>query len=148
MNNKIKDLNTSEQTHLSSILPIQQTIPRQSLLSLGRPPGRRECKLLSQWVTAKLSEKHAEGIERVVYEFSLLELMRQTSVQCAERGALFKQLYNGIKKTYDESLEKMQRKKIEEQADLRLQAIIKDEQINKLTLNLENVIILIRQTIM
>ena len=112
--------------------PVHQTIPRQPLLSLGKPPGRIECQILSQWITSKLSEKpnkNEEGLERLVYEFALLELIRQISVQCAERGVLFKKMMNGVKKTYENDIEILQIKKLEEQADLRIQCSTLSEEL-------------------
>jgi hypothetical protein len=133
-----KLINISPSTlHEGSTIPaINQTIPRQSLLTLGKPPGRIECQILSQWIGTKLSnisnyKVEDDGFERLVYEFATLELIRQVSVQCTERGYLFKKMINGLKKTYDQDLERLRCRNIEEQADLRLRCSEFEEQLKK-----------------
>lgn len=123
---------------------IHLTQSRQPLLTLGNPPGRKECEILSEWTMAKLKEHPDTSKERLIYEFSLLELIRQVSVQCIERGSLFKQLFNGLKHTYDAIIDKVQHKKIEDQATLKLKLTTTEETLQDIQTQLEMVSILIR----
>jgi hypothetical protein len=66
-------------------------------------PGRKEIHIIEQWIASKLKlidekdpiySKHANFI----HEFVLLELIRQTSVECSERGSLFMKIFEEFKK--------------------------------------------------
>jgi hypothetical protein len=83
---------------------IYQTNPRQSLLSVGRPAGRRECILLSEWIDNKISSlpSHEKlSVSKLIYDFSLLEIIRQVSINCSERGDLLRKLIELVKEYYE-----------------------------------------------
>jgi len=78
------------------------TKPRESILSMGRPPGRKECIILKEWINNKLSQLDQNANDylqsfRLMNEFCLLELIRQCSVNCLEQGDLLKYLISNIK---------------------------------------------------
>jgi len=81
-----------------------ETTPRESIMSIGRPPGRIECIILNNWVDDKLnSNDNSDSLSyrKLIYDFSLLEIIRQNSIQCQERGALLKRLIEGVRDYYE-----------------------------------------------
>jgi hypothetical protein len=59
-----------------------QTQPRVPLLTMGKPPGRKECGILEQWVRRKIKEGNSEDSQekkRLIIEFALLEAIRQVT---------------------------------------------------------------------
>ena len=97
-------------------------------MSLSKPPGRKEAELLASWIEKKLVDCNPEQTKQV-YEFSLLELIRQTFVNCHERGALLKHVVAKIKETYKKEVESLQARLISENADMRIQILSKEDQI-------------------
>jgi hypothetical protein len=116
----------------NTIQNLNQTIPRQPLLSLGKPPGRFECHLLSKWMDVKLLNEKDPNTRKLIYEFSFLELIRQVSVQCIEWGSLFKSILKGLKTSYEKQLQNFSYKAISEQADMRIILSKQLENINTL----------------
>jgi hypothetical protein len=81
---------------------IVQTNPLTPILSLGSIPGRKEAQILEQWAKskAKLVNPKEPGYAKLlnlIYEFVLLELIRQTSVDCSERGAALIKIFMEFK---------------------------------------------------
>jgi Axonemal dynein light chain len=102
---------------------IYQTYPRQSLLSLGRPAGRRECILLSEWIDDRVNSlpiKDKVSVSKLIFDFSLLEIIRQVSINCVERGNLLKRLIENIKDYYEQYLEQQLKSHIELEATLKI----------------------------
>eukprot|EP01022_Parablepharisma_sp_SALTPOND_P028339 TRINITY_DN70820_c1_g1_i1.p1 TRINITY_DN70820_c1_g1~~TRINITY_DN70820_c1_g1_i1.p1 ORF type:complete len:639 (+),score=76.76 TRINITY_DN70820_c1_g1_i1:4719-6635(+) len=69
--------------------------------ALGVPSSRRQVELLAQWIKAMTEHTfidknitESERTERLIiaYKFALLEINRQVSVQCLERGELLKDI--------------------------------------------------------
>jgi len=84
---------------------ISSSVPREPLLSFGRPPGRKECIILNDWLNGKLIDIEEDNDKlsklKLVYDFCLLELIRESSVLCIDRGLLLKKLLVGLKEYYD-----------------------------------------------
>ena len=81
------------------------TKPRQSILSLGKPPGRKENLILNDWVKEKMSSLDKSSKDylqtyRIINEFCLLEYIRQDSILCIEKGNLLKFLISNMKLYY------------------------------------------------
>lgn len=69
--------------------------------TLGIPSSRRQVELLSQWLKkitgiaesdTKISESEKTNRIMTAHKFALLEINRQVSVQCLERGNLLKEI--------------------------------------------------------
>ena len=74
---------------------------RTQLSSLGVPSNRRQAELLfngiketSEKISSNKSIKEAERIDQLItaYKFVILEINRQISIECIERGNILNQI--------------------------------------------------------
>jgi len=90
--------------------------PRESL---GRPSGRREVELLSEWFDGMMEEQvykykdllnNQEQRQKAFYQSKVLlticirDLVRQVSVHCVERGAFMEKILNFYLGIYEAEL--------------------------------------------
>ena len=83
-------------------------------LALGSPAGRKDVKILIEWLDAKLAsiadeKKHQEPDElfemvNEIYSSCLAEAIRQVSVHCKERGYLISRVWLAYKTLFEKTL--------------------------------------------
>lgn len=79
-----------------------RTSGKTPFLALGLPPSRKQVEKLDEWlreVAGKIERAGSERSEKcsqllTVHQFCLLEIVRQVSVQCVERGEFLQRLIN------------------------------------------------------
>lgn len=99
-NNPMSDRAT-RRPQKSVFFPEEESPIRVPPSTLGVPSNRRQAEMLTEWLKATIENVDAdeglsedEAVERLLTanRFALLEVNRQVSVQCVERGNLMKQI--------------------------------------------------------
>jgi hypothetical protein len=74
---------------------------KEPFLTLGLPPSRKQVEQLDTWIQAisnNIQHSQSEPLRTnqllTIYQFGLLEVIRQISAQCVERGELLQRLIN------------------------------------------------------
>ena len=84
-----------------SVFYSEEDLSRVPPLNLGVPSSRRQVEMLASWlaeisdhVNAEKGLNERERVEKLIiaHKFALMEVNRQVSVQCLERGDLLKQI--------------------------------------------------------
>ena len=82
---------------------IQKTDSRSPFLSLGLPPSRKQVDMLDNWLNKILLDiEKSKGISKkekceqriTMHQFCILEIIRQVSVHCMERGSFLQKIIN------------------------------------------------------